>query len=302
MKKINNPFPINVVSGKTYFWCACGKSKNQPFCDGSHKNSKFNPVKFECSDTTKVFFCGCKKTSNPPFCDGSHKKLIFNLLDIPWHMPNIEKQTQLLIKYFLSKADIVTVISFKVKKDLEKFTSIKTHVIYNPRRDVYHDNNIKKDDSFLFVGRANDPVKRINLVYESLLKIDNGLKNLKVCGEQNPGFGTYLGYVSNNELNKLYNASKYVLLTSKNEGIGLPMIEAMICGSIPILCSDNETAKEFSPENFICDPNPQSIVKKINNLNKNYSEERKKAIDLGKKYEKMFDKINIVKNILNLKK
>ena len=188
--------------------------------------------------------------------------LIFNLLDIPWHMPNIEKQTQLLIKYFLSKADIVTVISFKVKKDLEKFTSIKTHVIYNPRRDVYHNDNIKKDDSFLFVGIANDPAKRINLVYESLLKIDNGLKNLKVCGEQNPGFGTYLGYVSNNELNKLYNASKYVLLTSKAEGIGLPMIEAMICGSIPILCSDNKTAKEFSPENFICDPNPQSIVKK----------------------------------------
>ena len=228
--------------------------------------------------------------------------LIFNLLDIPWHMPNIEKQTQLLVKHFLSKADIVTVISFKVKKDLEKFTSTKTHVIYNPRRDVYHNDNIKKDDSFLFVGRANDPAKRINLVYESLLKIDNGLKNLKVCGEQNPGFGTYLGYVSNNELNKLYNASKYVLLTSKNEGIGLPMIEAMICGSIPILCSDNETAKEFSPENFICDPNPQSIVKKINNLNKDYLEKRKKAINLGKKYKKMFDKINIAKNILNLKK
>ena len=226
--------------------------------------------------------------------------LIFNLLDITWHMPNIEKQTHLLIKHFLSKADIVTVISFKVKKDLSKFTNMKTHVIYNPRRDVYHDDNIKKDDSFLFVGRANDPVKRINLVHDSLLKINNGLKNLKICGEQNPGFGTYLGYVSNNELNRLYNASKYVLLTSKAEGIGLPMIEAMICGSIPILCSDNETAKEFSPEDFICDPNPESIVKKINSLNKDYSEKRKIAIDLGKKYEKMFDKINIAKNILNL--
>ena len=228
--------------------------------------------------------------------------LIFNLLDIPWHLPNIEKQTQLLVKHFLSKADIVTVISFKVKKDLEKFTNTKTHVVYNPRRDVFYDGTIKKDGSFLFVGRANDPVKRIDLVYKSLSKIDDGLKNLKICGEQNPGFGTYLGYVSNNELNKLYNASKYVLLTSKAEGIGLPMIEAMICGSIPILCSDNETAKEFSPEDFICDPNPQSIVKKIDSLNKDYAEKRKKAIDLGKKYEKMFDKISIAKNILNLKK
>ena len=226
--------------------------------------------------------------------------LIFNLLDIPWHLPNIEKQTQLLVKHFLSKADIVTVISFKVKKDLEIFTNIKTHVVYNPRREVFHDDTIKKDGSFLFVGRANDPVKRIDLVYKSLSKIDDGLKNLKICGEQNPGFGSYLGYVSNNELNKLYNASKYVLLTSKAEGIGLPMIEAMICGSIPILCSDNETAKEFSPADFICDPDPQAIVKKINSLDKDYAEKRKKAIDLGKKYEKMFDKISIAKNILNL--
>ena len=228
--------------------------------------------------------------------------LIINSLDIPWHMPDIERQTNSLIEHFLSKADIVTVISFKVKKDLSKFTNIKTQVIYNPRRDVYYDNNIQKDGSFLFVGRANDPVKRITLVRDSLSKIDNGLKNLKVCGEQDPGFGKYQGYVTDNELNKLYNASKYLLLTSKAEGIGLPMIEAMICGSIPILCSDNETAKEFSPEDFICEPNPQSIIKKISDLNNDYSTKREMALDLGRKYEKMFDKINIVKNILNLKK
>ena len=189
--------------------------------------------------------------------------LIFNVLDIPWHMPNIEKQTHLLVKHYLSKADFVTVISFKVQKDLTQFMSIKTKVIYNPRKDVYHDNNIKKDNSFLFVGRANDPVKRINLVRDSLLKIENGLKNLKICGEQNPGFGNYLGYVSDKKLNELYNSSKYVLLPSKAEGIGLPMIEAMICGSIPILCSDNKTAKEFSIDDFICKPDATSIANKI---------------------------------------
>jgi len=228
--------------------------------------------------------------------------LIFNLLDIPWHMPNIEKQTKLLIEHFLKKADIVTVISFKVKNDLSKFTNIKTHVIYNPCRDVYHDDNIKKDSSFLFVGRANDPVKRIGLVRDSLSQIQDGLKNLKICGEQDPGFGNYLGYVSNDKLNKLYNASKYLLLTSKAEGIGLPMIEAMICGSIPILCSDNETAKEFLPNDFICNPDPISIVKKIDDLNKNYSAKRELALKLGEKYKKVFDKVNIAKNILNLKK
>ena len=80
------------------------------------------------------------------------------------------------------------------------------------------------------------------------------------------------------------------------------MIEAMICGSIPILCSDNETAKEFSKKDFICEPDADSIVNKINDLNKNYSIKREMALELGKEYEKKFDKISIARNILNIKK
>ena len=75
-------------------------------------------------------------------------------------------------------------------------------------------------------------------------------KNIKICGLQNPKFGNYLGIIKDQELNKLYNSSKYVLLPSASEGIGLPMIEGMICGAIPITCSDNLTAKEFSPADF----------------------------------------------------
>jgi CDGSH-type Zn-finger protein len=59
----------------TYWWCACGKSKNQPFCDGSHKDSEFSPVKLEITETTKVWLCGCKHSADQPFCDGSHKGL-----------------------------------------------------------------------------------------------------------------------------------------------------------------------------------------------------------------------------------
>ena len=155
---------------------------------------------------------------------------------------------------------------------------------------------------FLYVGRANDPIKRFSLVQESLLKIKDGIKNIKICGAENPGFGNYLGYVSNKELIELYNSSKYVFLTSKAEGIGLPMIESMICGSIPITCSDNETAKEFLPTDFICDPNAESIVKHIEELNDKYDYKRDLAIKLGKKFKEQFDKINIAKNILNIKK
>jgi len=59
----------------TYYWCACGKSANQPFCDGSHKDSAFTPKAFEIAEKRKVALCQCKQTKNPPFCDGSHANL-----------------------------------------------------------------------------------------------------------------------------------------------------------------------------------------------------------------------------------
>ena len=67
------PFGVEVEEGKKYFWCACGRSENQPFCDGSHKGTAFNPVAYTADRTGKVFFCGCKATGNQPLCDGSHK-------------------------------------------------------------------------------------------------------------------------------------------------------------------------------------------------------------------------------------
>ena len=106
--------------------------------------------------------------------------------------------------------------------------------------------------------------------------------------------------IKDQELNKLYNSSKYVLLPSAADGIGLPMIEGMICGAIPITCSDNLTAKEFSPPDFICDPNAQSIVNKVEELEKDYEKKRSVALEFGKKYKIKFDKKNIAKNIINI--
>ena len=68
----DSPISINVLEGKSYFWCTCGISSNQPFCDGSHKGTVFKPLRYLARQSQKVFFCSCKQTNDQPLCDGSH--------------------------------------------------------------------------------------------------------------------------------------------------------------------------------------------------------------------------------------
>lgn len=70
-----SPFEAPVKQGKKYFWCACGRSQKQPFCDGSHKGTGFEPVEFLAAADENVWLCGCKRTGTRPFCDGTHKTL-----------------------------------------------------------------------------------------------------------------------------------------------------------------------------------------------------------------------------------
>ncbi len=69
------PYAIEVESGKTYFWCSCGRSEKQPFCDGAHKQVGMAPVKFQADATKTVYFCGCKSSASKPFCDGTPTRL-----------------------------------------------------------------------------------------------------------------------------------------------------------------------------------------------------------------------------------
>ncbi|XP_012251748.2 CDGSH iron-sulfur domain-containing protein 3, mitochondrial [Athalia rosae] len=72
------PFKVRCEAGKRYSWCLCGKSRNQPFCDGTHRDVflkiKLRPVHFAVEETKDYWLCNCKQTSNRPFCDGTHKK------------------------------------------------------------------------------------------------------------------------------------------------------------------------------------------------------------------------------------
>ena len=70
----SSPIGTVVEEGKSYFWCTCGKSSKQPFCDGSHKGTEFTPLAYKAEESKKVFFCTCKQTDDQPLCDGSHNR------------------------------------------------------------------------------------------------------------------------------------------------------------------------------------------------------------------------------------
>ena len=69
------PYMVEVEAGKTYYWCSCGLSKKQPYCDGSHTGTDYAPLAYEATETKTVAMCGCKYSGNKPLCDGAHAKL-----------------------------------------------------------------------------------------------------------------------------------------------------------------------------------------------------------------------------------
>ncbi len=69
------PIAVNLEAGEEYYWCSCGLSHNQPFCDGSHRGTEFTPTAFSVGEAQEAYLCQCKRTSTPPFCDGAHARL-----------------------------------------------------------------------------------------------------------------------------------------------------------------------------------------------------------------------------------
>jgi len=76
----NKPKAVELTKGDDYYFCTCGKSTNQPFCDGSHKGTSFKPKQFQAEEDGTAYLCACKHTLNAPFCDGSHKNFDSSML------------------------------------------------------------------------------------------------------------------------------------------------------------------------------------------------------------------------------
>ncbi|KAJ3020087.1 hypothetical protein HKX48_001339 [Thoreauomyces humboldtii] len=69
-----SPYAVELEPGKDYYYCTCGESKSQPFCDGSHKGSGMKPQKLTVDEKKTVYLCGCRESANGAFCDGTHRK------------------------------------------------------------------------------------------------------------------------------------------------------------------------------------------------------------------------------------
>lgn len=189
-------------------------------------------------------------------------KLILNVLDIPSMYIGINFDLGKMYEQ-LKQADIVTSISKFVQGQLLHYFNIWSNVIYNPIKDITHEqrkNGIRKYPfRAMMVGRVNDKFKRGNLAIQSLIMAGFQESDVAIVGSENPNWGSYLGIVDDEKLNDLYNSVDFVMMCSSFEGLGLPGLEAMAAGAIPIVCSDMPTVSEFYLPHLWNYPSPQCI-------------------------------------------
>jgi glycosyltransferase involved in cell wall biosynthesis len=225
--------------------------------------------------------------------------IILNVLDLQIGNPeyNLKK-----VKEQLSQADAITCISETVQKQIKDELNLNATVIYNPTKDIIHDPKVGKSIPFLYVGRANDPRKRFSLIKETFKDYKEINQTLIICGSENPNFGVYTSVLDDEDLDLVYNSCKFLLFPSRFEGLGLPMIEAMLAASIPITCSDNPTAIELCPKEFICDPDPKSFMAKLVEINKDYTKFQKISLEYAEKYKILMNKNTVAEKIINIYK
>ena len=191
-------------------------------------------------------------------------KIIFNVLDIPLHILkefNLQK-----LRTQLGYADAVTSISSWTKKELMNHCGIDSSVIYNPIKNVCRDPRVQVTPFFPFchVGRRFDANKRASIGLNAVSILGYEQKDVCLVGNEG-GWGTMMGVLSDEKLNVVYNSCSFVLATGKIEGIGLPAIEAIACGAIPVICNDLTTREEFFPSSIFPEydfvsPNAASIA------------------------------------------
>lgn len=221
--------------------------------------------------------------------------LILNVLDLPKkYYPNLNLEE---IKNKLNSADIITTISEFSKKQIKDYLNLDAKVIYNPIKNI-NKYKIDRDIDFLYIGRLYEQNKRFGLGVNALSILNVTKNQFFIAGPDDPGQGlNYLGEIDDHTLNMLYNRCKFLICPTEYGVLGLPPIEAAICGCVPILCNDNEAAKEFQLVDFSFNPNPKDLADGIASINNNHLEKLK---SIGERLFNTLNKNKIAKNIEDL--
>lgn len=234
-------------------------------------------------------------------------KLILDVQDVPLHVKEINEWIrQRGIDFYF--ADKVCTISKTTKEDvLRIFPQLQikgVDVIYQPIKPVSN-LNLKRDNRLMSVGRMSDPNKNFSLILQTIPFLGLGLD---IYGSDNVLNGipcyygkviSYKGIVSDEDLNIAYNTHIAGIMCSNREGICLPIIESIVAGMFPIVTSNLQTAREFVPHEFICNPNSYDIINKLNYIINNKDKYIPILDEYGEKYSKMFSPVSVANNILD---
>ena len=271
-----------------------------------------------------IIYCNDPSSYDSSFREKNTKaKIIYNVLDLPPHCMDGEKYDisrytyienpygrsydPVELKTKLKDCDIVTCICEEVQWQLKNWCAIDSEVIYNPIKDVSFLDLEDKDKiinqrhvgyKYLYVGRANDPNKRFNIVAETMSILGEPSDKLAVLGSENPQWGDYYGKVDDNILNLFYNSVEYFFFPSAFKSVGLPALESIVTKTKTIVCDDDPTTKEFWGDIGVSN-DPVKIAESIKDekWNQKCSSFVNENSDL---YKIKFDKKTIAENILSV--
>lgn len=235
------------------------------------------------------------------------KRVIFNVLDIPWHVPDVA-DIVVRLRDQLPLAAKVTTISQTVAAEIAEKCGVRAEVIYYPMKPVRFTGE-KKYPQFkvLCAGRLRDPNKGMAQTVMALIRAGFNESEVAMVGPEYPGWGTPCGVVNDEKLNDLYNSVDYVVSLAVNEGIGLVPVEGAICGAIPIVTPRLSTYNEFwatSPMgiHYASLHSPDSIASLIRSIEND--KEWKAALktqmrEYGEQvFRPLFDPVEVAKRIL----
>jgi len=201
-------------------------------------------------------------------------KLVLTCLDVPeWNLPSGYNPYEKLD--ILKRADAICAISRYVQSQIHRYYALPSYLIYQPIMDVTADARVAGKRPYpqfkaMMVGRLRDPSKRAELAVNALVMAGFSETEVAVVGSEPLGWGTYMGSVSPEMLSDLYNSVDYVLCASAAGGLELPPLEGIVCGAIPIVCSDLTTFHEgFYPAYWGCYPNAHSVAYRLRLLESN---------------------------------